>query len=223
MSKPLYLAIPVLKRYDLLHELLLSLKDSTVKPARIYIVNNGRDSGALDVALRGVIDTKIVVNTPRQPMGLAETWNWFIEQTSGERLITNDDITFAPRSLEAFQNTEGDLIEHVGINMCSCFLLRDSCVAKVGVFDESISPGYAYFEDCDYAERIAITGAMRVAIDCGVQHVGSATHKVLTQPELNAHNRKFVIAQENFIKKWGRMPRGLQATLGKPLDMVRQA
>lgn len=221
--KPLFLCVPTLKRYDLLHALLLSLNSSTVTPACIYIVNNGLDREALSAALHGfVVDTKIVVNTPGSSMGLAETWNWFIEQTEDERLITNDDITFAPHSLEAFQQTEGDLIEHVGINMCSCFLLRDSCVVKTGVFDEMISPGYAYFEDCDYAERIAITGALRVAIDCGVQHVGSATHKVFTPIEHNEHNRKFIIAQENFIKKWGRMPGGLQATLGKPIEMVRQ-
>lgn len=221
MSKTLAVCCPILKRYDLFRELLLSLKDSTVTPI-VYIVNNGLDRSALGEALRGMNGMHIVVETPDEPMGLAETWNWFIEKTIGERLITNDDITFGPRSLEAFQNAEGDLIEHVGINMCSCFNLRDSCVAKVGVFDETISPGYAYFEDCDYAERIAIVGARRTAIDCGVKHVGSATHSMLSQEELREHHRKFLIAQENFIAKWKRMPMGVQAPLGHPITMTRQ-
>lgn len=216
------LCVPILKRYDLFRELLLSLRDSTVTPDAIYVANNGMDNDALSAALHDTIDARVIVMTPEHPMGLAESWNWFIEQTEGDRLITNDDITFSPHSLEAFQNADGDLIEHVGINMCSCFLLRDSCIAKVGVFDETISPGYAYFEDCDYAERIALVGAKRTAIDCGVKHVGSATNQVLTPDEMDEHHRKFLIAQENFINKWKRMPLGVQAPLGHPISMERQ-
>jgi GT2 family glycosyltransferase len=213
--------VPVLKRYDLLRDMLESLRASTVQPERVLIIDNGRDLKRVTKAIQAA-PVEVLVEMPYEPMGLAESWNWFIEQTSDARLITNDDITFAPNSLEAFLNTEGDLIEHVGINMCSCFLLRDSCVAKVGVFDETISPGYAYFEDCDYAERIALVGAVRMAIDCGVKHVGSATPSMYSPSEHAEHNRKFLIAQENFITKWGRMPGGLQATLGHPIEMVRQ-
>lgn len=213
--------VPVLKRYDLLRDLFVSLNASTVQPDRVYVVNNGRDVERLNKALE-MLQSEAVILMPDVPMGLAESWNWFIEKTSDERLIVNDDITLAPESIAAFQATEGDLVEHVGINMCSCFLLRDSCIAKVGVFDEAISPGYAYFEDCDYAERIEIVGARRAAIDCGVKHVGSATPSLYSAAENEEHNRRFLVAQENFIAKWGRMPKGIQAPLGQPILMTRQ-
>ena len=199
-----HVCVPVLKRYDRLRKLIASLATSSVSPS-IHIIDNGRSAERLAWAIDG---SALLIQTyePPQPMGVAESWNWFIKQTDGERIIANDDIEFAPESLAAFLAMPGDIVGHAGINLCSCFLLRDSCVEKVGLFDETISPGYAYFEDCDYAERIAIAGAVRVNVSCDIQHAGSQTPATFTEEEWREHSRRFAIAQDNFIAKWGFHP-----------------
>ncbi len=202
--KPLYLCVPVIKRYDLLRDMLLSLDRSTVKPDLVYIIDNGRNSERVSMAMSYTLSK---VFTPDKPMGLAESWNWFITHVPEERLIVNDDLTFAPNDLEMIVNTPGDFVSALaGSNACSCFLLRDSCVEKVGLFDETISPGYAYYEDCDYVERMVQKKVRITAVSSGVVHVGSATLAKASESERMEHNRRFMIAQENFVKKWGRMP-----------------
>lgn len=204
----LHLCVPVLKRYDLLKNLLLSLEYSTVQPHTVHVVDNGRDRErmiAALVVLPKTIQTDIMM--PDEPMGLAESWNWFIENVPEERLITNDDVTFADDSLEKMMVAPGSFVSALaGTNACSCFLLRDECVKVVGLFDEDISPGYAYFEDCDYVERMLIHHLRITAVECGVMHLGSQTIAANSPEEWRRHDARFQIAQSNFVKKWGRLP-----------------
>ena len=202
----LYLCVPVLKRYDLLRDMLESLQHSTLKPAKIYIVDNGRDLKRLTQVIASA-DVPVEVHVPDASMGLAETWNWFIDNVSEERLICNDDLLFASDSLQQIVDTAGDFVSPLATtNACSCFLLRDSCVKAVGMFDETISPGYAYFEDCDYVERMLVVGLRITSVSCGVTHVGSATIAKNSEEEWTRHHDKFLQAQANFVAKWGRMP-----------------
>ncbi len=171
--KPIHLCIPVLKRYDLLRELLVSLHASTVRPHSIHVIDNGRNPELLADAMRETpVGTQTDLFIPDMPMGLAVAWNWFIHHVPEERLICNDD----------------------------------SCIEKIGMFDESISPGYAYFEDCDYVERMIMAGVPITGVNCGVEHLGSQTLERNSPAEWTAHHEKFLIAQENFVKKWGRTP-----------------
>jgi GT2 family glycosyltransferase len=212
--KTLHLCIPVLKRHDLLRQLLLSLHDSTVRPV-VHVIDNGRNPATLSL-----INTGFAVDlfTPTAALGLAESWNWFIKNVPEERLISNDDLTFTSTSLEKLITTPGDFVSALaGTNACSCFLLRDSCVAKVGLFDETISPGYAYFEDCDYVERMLLAGVKITGVECGVVHLGSQTLAKNSPSEWAAHNDKFLIAQSNFIKKYGRLPDLSRASILDPL------
>lgn len=204
-----HLCIPVLNRYDLLRNELLSLRASTVPVDVLCIVDNGRNPEALKAALTDTIIARVhlKIHTPAEPMGLAAAWNWMILNTADERIIANDDLEFAPGSVQAMIDAPGDLISVDDVSMCSCFLLRDSCVGKVGLFDELISPGYAYFEDNDYAERMFDAQAIRTNVQAGVVHKGSQTREAYTQEELVEHSRKFCIAEENFVKKWGFHPR----------------
>ena len=203
--------IPVLRRYDLLKKLLLSLERSTLTPECIYVIDNGQNTERLDYVLREVAFKRAVVHTPTTPMGVAESWNWFLLNVPEERVITNDDIEFGPDSLQKMCDTKGDFVTALGEehNAFSCFLLRDSCVKIVGMFDESLSPGYAYFEDCDYGERMLKLDVELTGVSCGVKHMGSQTLRAATSAEMQAHHRKFVLAQENYIKKWGRLPTGM--------------
>lgn len=200
------LCIPVLKRYDLLKRLLLSLQNSTVQPDELYVIDNGRDAAQLRDALKDVAFTTIV-KTPHVPMGVAESWNWFIDNTLDERFIVNDDIEFGPTSIEQMLQQQASFVS------CTygfaCFLLRDECVERVGLFDETISPGYAYFEDRDYFNRMRDAEIVDIVVECGVQHAQSQTIAVFTPEEKEEHNRKFIIAQENFLKKWQVLPSDL--------------
>lgn len=201
--KPVHVCVPVLKRYDLLRELLLSLNKSTVRPDYISVLDNGRDKRRIHQACvpTGII---IQVETPAKPLGLAESWNWFIDHVPEERFIVNDDITFAPDSLEKMlEPPEAFVSCSYGF---SCFLLRDACVNVVGQFDESISPGYAYFEDMDYLRRMRLAGVVDKVVLCDVKHAQSATPQKYSQVEWDEHHRRFNIAQTNYINKWASNP-----------------
>jgi len=200
------ICVPVLKRYDLLRELVKSCRGSNIRPDNYYIINNGMNQRTLMMAL-GDFDITIKVHTPKKPLGVAESWNWFIKHVPEERVIVNDDIMFGPDSLSLLLASKADLI---WASKCgfSCFVLRDSCVEKLGLFDETISPGYGYYEDEDYLQRLDGRGtressAIAETVDCGVIHRKSATLEAATHVELLEHHRKFKIAQGNYAKKWG--------------------
>lgn len=203
----IHVCVPVLKRYDLLRNLLISLRESTVTPVLLSIINNGHDRMRLSMALlETTIPTQI--HTPMTPMGVAESWNWFLQNVPDDRVIMNDDVTVAPDSLEKLVDNDADLAWAAGCGF-SCFLLRDSCIEKIGYFDEAISPGYAYYEDEDYLQRLDGRGtrepsAKTITVDCGVVHLRSQTLAAATSlQEVNEHHRKFLIAQGNYAKKWG--------------------
>jgi GT2 family glycosyltransferase len=209
MHMNIHVCVPVLKRYDLLKELIRSLESGSVQPTSLVIIDNGRDAKQLLPAI-GDASMRVDTFTPVKALGLAESWNWFIAHVPEERVIVNDDVVFAPESLEKMVMTPGAFVSALaGTNACSCFLLRDSCVQRVGMFDEAISPGYAYFEDCDYVERMRQLNLWITAVDCGVQHLGSQTIRANDSGEMLDHHRRFLIAQENYIAKWGRLPDGV--------------
>lgn len=207
--KPAHICVPVLRRYDYLELLLASLRTSAVKPAGIHIINNGGDSARLRSALTAKpAGVPVNIWRPEEPLGLAESWNWFIRNVPEERIISNDDITFYPETIGAFLATREqyplpDLV--FAQHGYSCFLIRDSCIEKVGEFDETISPGYAYFEDCDYAQRMGmLVGiAHQVAVECRMDHGGSKTIAAATPDEMAEHHRRFAVASQNYQAKWG--------------------
>lgn len=197
--------VPVLKRYDLLQRMVESLRDSTMKVDKVFVINNGKDETRLTRALS---TTNIVTDVllPNTPMGVAESWNWFIQNVPEHRIITNDDITFAPRSIEMLLAPQADLIWSEGHGF-ALFAIRDSCVKKLGLFDENISPGYGYYEDEDYLQRLDGRGtrtpsAIAANAKTGACHEHSATLKTASHKEILEHHRKFKIAQRNYIEKW---------------------
>jgi len=204
--KPINICVPVLKRYDLLRELVKSCRSSNTRPDHYYIIDNGQNRPALMKAL-GDFDITIKVHTPTKPLGVAESWNWFLAKVPEERVIVNDDITFGPDSLDLLLASSADLVWAAGCGF-SCFVLRDSCVEKLGTFDETISPGYGYYEDEDYLQRLDGRGtrapsATSESVSAGVKHYKSATLEASRHTELLEHHRKFKIAQANYAKKWG--------------------
>src|SRR5262245_56977582 len=202
--KRVSVCIPVLRRYDLLRELLWSLHVSTIKPIGIYIINNGRDQGRLHKALLSA-NAPVFVETPAENLGVAASWNKFILDTEDDRVIVNDDVTFAPDSLELLTASTADLVWAAGFGF-SCFVIRDSCIEKLGLFDDTISPGYGYYEDEDYLQRLDGRGtlppnAIAENVECHIKHTHSATLKAASHTELLEHHRKFKIAQSNYARK----------------------
>lgn len=201
-----HLCVPVLKRYDLLKQLMVSLQSSSVIPQCVYVIDNGRDSDRLARALMECPSPTHIYTPPDEPLGVAASWNWFIENVPEERIISNDDILLGPTSIAQMVAFKADLV-WAGHGF-SCFLIRDTCVQKLGLFDENISPGYAYYEDDDYLQRLDGRGtrapsAYAVALDCGVQHRRSSTLASNNPFEMMEHHRRFKIAQHNYKTKWG--------------------
>lgn len=203
---PVHVCVPVLRRYDLLRRLVKSLDASTVKPDALFVIDNGRNPSMLASAT-SACSMPVVVERLAVPLGVAASWNWFIQHVPEERVIVNDDVAFGPDSLARLTASKADLVWAAGFGF-SCFVLRDTCVKKVGLFDETLSPGYAYYEDDDYLQRIDGRGTRESLIDmenveCGITHVHSATLKIATHEELLEHHRRFKIAQRNYMTKWG--------------------
>jgi GT2 family glycosyltransferase len=197
--------IPIIKRYDLLRDLLESLRLST-SPCEVWIIDNGHNEDGIHMAAYGYM-ASLKVHRPTRPLGIAESWNWFLKNVPEERIITNDDVTFAPRSLEKMSQCPADIVIAEGLGF-ACFLIRDTCVQKIGYFDEEISPGYGYYEDEDYLQRLDGRGtkppaAIMTNVDAGVKHYKSATLKASSHEELLEHHRRFKIAQKNYADKWG--------------------
>lgn len=201
----IHVCVPVLKRYDLLQRMVFSLRASTARVQSVFVIDNGQDEMRLAAAMiRCPVPSYI--HRPQAPMGVAESWNWFIESVSEERVIVNDDVLFAPDSLRLLVASKADLAWASGCGF-SCYLFRDSCKQKIGLFDEKISPGYGYYEDEDYLQRLDGRGtrepsAIAEEVECGVQHLRSQTLAVNTPEEMREHHRKFGIAQRNYARKW---------------------
>jgi len=206
--RPINVCVTVFNRYDLLAVLVDSLRKSSVVPSALYVIDRGNDARAVDEALgHGVSEKTDIRRIPLEGQCLATAWNWFIKNVPEERIIASDDIVFYPETLGVFRDTPGDFI---GIkdgksSAFACFLIRDSCVEKIGLFDETISPDYLYFEDCDYGKRMHLAGVPIVRIDC-LFHANSQSLARKTEEQTKEHHRLFTIAQENYIRKWGSAP-----------------
>ncbi len=226
------ICVPVLKRYDLLRKMVQSAQAGNVKPDAYYIINNGGNHQRLIEAL-GDFDISAKIHSPKAPLGIAASWNFFIARAPEDRIIVNDDIEFAPNSIELLLNSKADIAWAAGVEITgearrrasvgfSCFLIRDSCVSKLGLFDEEISPGYGYYEDDDYLQRLDGRGtrepsAISETVECGVTHHRSSTLEVASHRELMDHNRKFKIAQMNYARKWG-----IEEAFGLPVTVTAE-
>jgi GT2 family glycosyltransferase len=206
------ICIPTLNAYGELMRCIDSISASTVKVDNIVVLDNGGKF------FRNFPSNLRIVAMPRN-VGVAKSWNWFISNVPETRIICNDDVEFAPDAIERMINSydENNLIFPTGlesINAFSCFLLPQNIINSVGLFDEKISPDYAYYEDNDYHRRMRLAGFDIKTCDAGVRHLGSSTMKNYGKIMRNEHHKKFKLAKANYIKKWGGEPG--QETFGTP-------
>jgi hypothetical protein len=197
----------VFSRYDCLRNLALSLEQSTRRPDVFWVIDHGYDAVKIQEALRDTFSGDIAVVSLPDP-GACYAGNWSFRHVVGEKIWCGDDVTFEANAIERMVNTPGDFIlPRRTLNAFACHLLRDETFARVGLFDESISPRYLYYEDCDYSYRMGLLGIKETVVeDAVVNHVGSATYKSYTDEQMEDHHRKFIIAKKNYIAKWGGTP-----------------
>jgi GT2 family glycosyltransferase len=209
----LNVCFPTLKRYDLLRESIETLERGEVRPTDIWVIDNG---GGLisEPSLEFVGNFGIKHHYVKfgYNLGCAASWNWFAKNVPDQRIISNDDIRFQPDTLKLMSLAYDDSsilspVSIIGSNSFSCFTLPTKLYESVGEFDEKISPNYAYFEDVDYSRRLRLAGFNLLGIpSCYVGHFGSSTLKSYTESELAAHHKKFRIARDNYVRKWGGAP-----------------
>lgn len=199
----LNICIPTLNRADLLEDTIKSILNSSLVADRIYIIDNGRQEFS-----QFIRDNVYNIVVPGRNIGVAASWNWFINNVSEFRLICNDDVIFYEDTLEILiNNYDSENITYPsGIpsaNAFSCYIISDTVVNKVGLFDEAISPGYAYFEDNDYFRRMSLLGIRLVGVpNARLDHKTSSSLK----KGIPNHNQLFNKAQKNYITKWGGLP-----------------
>ena len=200
-GKEVNLCVPTLNRYDLLEKLIQSALNGTVPPDNVYIVDNG---GRLETTNDFIHIKKFGIN-----VGVAKGWNWLITNSKENRIISNDDIEFYPDTIASLLDCDDDFVYTQGIeqvNMFSLFKINDNLINKIGLFDEDISPNYAYFEDNDYAYRMKLAGIGATSVDCRAKHLGSMTLKAYNKNAMEDHHRRFSYARANYIHKWGGEP-----------------
>src|SRR5688572_2605875 len=180
----LTLGIPTLNRYDLLEAASVSAETGSLKPDRYLIIDNGMKFVYDDFYTS--LGDRLTVLTQLDNLGVAGSWNKICASTPDIRLISNDDIIFFPDTIEKLVRSfdEKAVVYPAGIvstNAFSCFIIPDKVLEIVGYFDESISPGYGYFEDNDYHRRMIQKNIPLVGIpDCKLVHHHSSTLKRLT-------------------------------------------
>jgi GT2 family glycosyltransferase len=209
------LCIPTLNRYDLLVNTLLTAEAGTLKPDHYYIIDNGMNINFN--SLPKDFSSRIFVAQVKYNLGVARSWNWFIDNVKDNIILCNDDIEFYEDSLEILMSGYDEnfiLYPHEGTTSFSCIQVPRKIINDVGYFDETISPFYAYFEDNDFHYRMKLKGYdIKSVPGCKVKHIGSATFKKLTPVEQKLHHQKFNEAHYRYLMKWGGDPGKEQFTV----------
>ncbi len=204
--KAVNLCVVVFNRYDLLGDLFVSLNQSTVQPDRVYLMDRGHQRVLVEAAIdRWSYHTAPVTHVELMNQSLTAAWNWFSTHVAEERIIAGDDVVFHPRGLEQFVTASGPLvgIEDGKSSPFGCFLLRNTCIDQVGLFDEALTAGYMYWDDLDYARRMRLLGLPITMVTGAVNHGMAQTLERKTPEQIAEHHRKFVIVRENYRQKWG--------------------
>jgi GT2 family glycosyltransferase len=208
-THPVTLAVPCVRRYDLLQKLFESAELGSVKPDRYLVVDNGTTLPAERAAGRIRLPESTVVYSPGRNMGVSASWNYIFQHCPDWVIVANDDIELGKETLESFvacaESTDAEFISSAaGATFC-LFLMKHGCYSKVGGFDEVFYP--AYFEDNDYHWRMKAVPIKETRVDhAAFTHVGSAWLKSMTPQERGEHDHRFRCNQEYYCQKWGGLP-----------------
>lgn len=200
MSGPIFLGIPTLCRHDLCRRAVDSALAGTLPPHLVYVVDN---SGGFTHPDR---DRVRVIN-PVENLGVARSWDLLFFLTNGRDLvISNDDVTFRPDSIERAARTPGPMVA-LGHPAYSCFLIRRECWARAGLFPWDL-PGLAYFEDNWHHRKMRLAGIDFRYPDGGVcvDHAGSQTIAGLPEVHRRTVEAGYAANQQAYLAAWGGLP-----------------
>ena len=196
----IFVGIPILNRFDLLDRAIAALDYANIE---LFIVNNNTvDSAAQEQFDQLKQKYSFDSFSPRFNLGVAASWNRIIT-TAWSRgyefvYIGSNDTMLGPGALKAMVKMEKPPQECLWLlNHFNFWCFRLAAVPTVGLVDENFMP--AYFEDNDFARRIALAGLGIVHMQAeafelngrvvpGVTslHLGSQT--VASDPEYAVHN-----------------------------------
>lgn len=150
--------IPTWSRYDCLKQCLASILLGRLLPREICVVDNG---GRFDEAVfRGTLDCRVRVVKPLYNLGIAGSWNLIHSLYAPQDVVyARDDVVFGPEALQSLMSCSGDFAPAIADQAWSCFLQRERVWLKVGEYDDGFWP--AYFENNDYARRLALANIER--------------------------------------------------------------
>lgn len=146
-------------------------------PVETFVIINNNGRGIIDEELNNLtkikhkfIDNIKVVHMPGN-IGCSGAWNLIIKcyMNAAYWIIANDDVAFNPGLLEEMF-TIVNSNEQVGtihpnrgdydIGAWDLFLIRDTVINQLGLFDENCYP--AYCEDADYIMRIHNSSVVKI-------------------------------------------------------------
>lgn len=197
------LCVTTFNRQDLLGAMLRSVFAGSVKPERVFVVNQVYGASRLIDPL-----SEIPVDVPLHIVGLGEkrgcegsAVNWYLENVKEERVIAHEDVVFAYGSLQQFVETPGDFLIDASLGVMT---YRDRCRKLAGLYDLTISPNFYRYVDVDYEDRLGQQGIHPTVVNCGIEHLCNGTAKGSLGPAWVEHARREEIARINYEVKWGR-------------------
>lgn len=200
MTKPLTLCVTTFNRQDLLARCLTSAFAGTRTPDALVIIDQANRLDLIHAALSFRPKVPIVIASLGSKRGCeASAINYYLTNIREERIIAHDDVVFGVTSLEQFVAAEGDFLIDASQGVLT---YRDRCVELVGRYDTTLSPNYFRYVDVDYEDRLAEVGIEPVVVDCGIEHHRDGTMKGMAM--LDEYYRRVGIAEDNYVKKWGR-------------------
>lgn len=213
MTKKLYYCIPTYKSFDLAAEGIHAAMRGSVKPDQIIVVDNsGNGQAAKYLGPLTDVYTNLYIWPQTYNIGVAASWNLFMNLPQDYIVIANDDVQVDTYTLErmvvqAQANPQYMFFSGDGAsgNAFSLFLLTKKGFDIIGEFDTQFYP--AYFEDNDYARRMLMKGQhIHFVSGATYKHDVSSTLKRYTPIEMDNHHTAFRANQAYYLRKWGGMP-----------------
>lgn len=204
------LGVPCFRRYDLLQKLFESAERGTVKPDHYMVVDNGSQLRQKIAHGEIRLPDNTEVHHFNRNIGVSAAWNKIYDSRPDWIIISNDDVEFEPDTIErlvlAAESSAAEFLFPGSSGAMFCvFLMKHSCFARVGRFDENFYP--AYFEDNDYHRRMKIKNVHELqVVNAGYRHVGSAYLKSLNPSEQQEHHANFRRNRDYYVRKWGGPP-----------------
>ncbi len=207
--KPINLCFPTLSNYEGLGNAIESACNGSVRPTQIIVMDNGQRFKELFGEVNEVNGTTITIVTPVSNLGVAGSWNYFLNNYYDHIIISNDDVIFNSETLRLL--VEASISNPEELFICpnaywqhkwSLFLQKKISLDILGQYDENFMP--CYFEDCCMEYRMKLKGYKPLIVNnCTYDHIdgGSKT----SQHSVN--NQQFQKMLEYYMKKWGGIPR----------------